>query len=98
MGKQRRRRFSREFKLEAVKLILDGGVKPGQAARDLGVTETSLRRWIKQHEVDHGRGAPGVLTTDEKEELTRLRREVRTLRMEREVLKKATAFFAKESE
>ena len=96
MGK--RRRFSREFKLEAVKLVQEGGVKVGQAAQDLGIYEVSLRRWIQQHEIDRGRGAAGALTTDEKGELARLRREVRTLRMEREVLKKATAFFAKESE
>jgi len=96
MGK--RRRFSREFKLEAVKLVRQGGVKVAHAARDLGICEASLSRWIKQHEIDQGRGAPGALTTEEKEELVRLRREVRTLRMEREVLKKATAFFAKENE
>ena len=97
MGKKRRR-FSPEFKLEAVKLIKEGGVKVAQAARDLDVYETSLRRWIKQYEVDHGQGPSGALTTAEKEELRRLRREVRTLKMEREILKKATAFFAKENE
>ena len=97
MGKKRRS-FSREFKLEAVKLVKEGGIGVAQAARDLGVVETSLRRWIKQYEVDQGEGPAGVLTSEEKEELRRLRREVRTLRMEREILKKATAFFAKEGE
>ncbi len=97
MGKKRRR-FSPEFKLEAVKLVKEGGVKVAQAARDLGIYETSLRRWIKQNEIDQGEGPPGELTSAEKEELRRLRREVRTLKMEREILKKATAFFAKENE
>jgi len=96
MAKQRRR-FSPEFKLEAVKLVKEGGVGITEAARDLGVHDTSLRRWLKQFDIDHGDGPSGALTTEEKEELCRLRREVRTLRMEREVLKKATAFFAKES-
>jgi transposase len=96
MGK--RRRFSQEFKLEAVKLVQEGGVKVSQAAQDLGVYETSLRRWIKQYEIDRGRGRPGELTSEEKEELRRLRRENRQLKMEREILKKATAFFAKENE
>jgi transposase len=97
MGRKRRR-FSREFKLEAVKLVKEGGVSVSQAVRDLDVCESSLRRWINQYEVDQGEGPAGALTSEEKEELRRLRREVRTLKMEREVLKKATAFFAKENE
>ncbi len=97
MGKKRRS-FSKDFKLEAVKLIKEGGLSVARAAKDLGVYETSLRRWLKQYEVDQGKSPAGALTTAEKEELRRLRREVRTLRMEREVLKKATAFFAKEGE
>jgi len=56
-----------------------------------------LRNWLRQAEIDAGRGRPGALTTDEREELTRLRQDVRTLRMERDILKKATAFFAKEN-
>ncbi len=96
MGK--RRKFTDEFKLEAVKLIKDGGVPFRRASGDLGVNETSLRKWVQQHEIDHGRGSDQALTTGEKDELRRLRRDVRRLRMEREVLKKATAFFAKESE
>ena len=97
MGKKRRS-FSKDFKLEAVKLVKEGGLRVTRAARDLGVCETSLRRWIEQYEIDHAQGPSGALTTTEKDELRRLRREVRTLRMEREVLKKATAFFAKEGE
>ncbi len=97
MAKQRRR-FSKEFKLEAVKLVKEGGIGAGQAAKDLGVCEASLRRWVKQHEIDRGQGPAGALATAERTELARLRREVRQLKMEREVLKKATAFFAKENE
>ena len=97
MGRQRRS-FSKDFKLEAVRLVKEGGLGIGRAAKDLGVCETSLRRWVKQYEIDEGKSPSGSLTTAEKEELRRLRREVRTLRMEREVLKKATAFFAKEGE
>ena len=97
MGKKRRS-FSKDFKLEAVKLVKEGGLSVCRAAKDLGVYETCLRRWIKQYEIDQGKGPAGALTTPEREELRRLRRENRTLRMEREVLKKATAFFAKEGE
>jgi transposase len=60
-------------------------------------TETCVREWLRQAEVDAGRGPSGALTTAEREELARLRRDVRTLRMERDILRKATAFFAKES-
>jgi transposase len=63
----------------------------------LDLTESSVRNWLKQAEIDSGEGPPGALTTEEREEFRRLQREVRELRMEREILKKATAFFAKES-
>ena len=66
-------------------------------ARELDLSETAVRRWVAQAEVDSGRGPAGALTTAEREELARLRRQVKTLEMEREILKKATAFFAKES-
>src|SRR5690349_12654743 len=98
MGKKRRRRaFSDEFKAETVRLVRDSGKSVGAIARELDLTETALREWVRQAEVDAGRGRPGALTTEEREELARLRREVRTLRMERDILKKATAFFAKEN-
>lgn len=96
MGK--RRTFSKEFKLEAVKLVKQGGVAVGQAATDLGVYETSLRRWIRQYEIDQGEGPADALTSEEREELRSLRRENRRLKMEREILKKAATFFAKENE
>ena len=97
MGKKRRRRsFTPEFKAEAVKVVQQSGKSVAMVARELDLTETALRHWVGQAEVDAGRGRDGALTSDERTELTQLRREVRTLRMERDILKKATAFFAKE--
>ena len=69
-----------------------------RVAKDLDLTETALRKWVQQAEIDEGRGAEGALTSEEKAELSQLRREVRTLRMERDFLKKAAAFFAKEND
>ena len=66
-------------------------------AHDLDLTESALPEWVRQSEVDAGRGKPGEPTTAEREELARLRREVKTLRLEREILKKAATFFAKEN-
>jgi transposase-like protein len=90
----KRRTFSREFKAEAVKLAKDTGKGVAAVAKDLGLSESSLYLWAKQHEIDAGQGPAGALTTAEKQELTQLRRENRELRMEREFLKKAAAFFA----
>ena len=67
-------------------------------ARDLDLTETALRHWVKQADIDEGHGPKDALTTEEKEEVRRLRREVRTLRMERDFLKKAAVFFAKDQD
>ena len=67
-----------------------------KVARDLDLTETCLRSWVKQADVDEGHGPEGALTSEEREELRRLRRENRTLQMERDFAKKAAAFFAKE--
>jgi transposase len=97
MAKRKRRAFTTEFKAEAVRLVRESGKSVPTVARELDLTETALRSWVRQAEVDAGRGAPGALTSEEREELGRLRRETRTLRMEREILKKAAAFFAKES-
>ena len=92
-----RRRFSDEYKTEAVQLVGSSGKSIGAIARELGLGETALRRWVQQAEIDAGRGPTGALTTGEREELGQFRRENQRLRMEREILKKATAFFAKES-
>jgi transposase-like protein len=96
--KRQRRSFSDEFKAETVRLVRTSGKSVSVIARELDLTETALRRWVQQAEVDAGRGAVGALTTSEREELAQLRRENKRLRMEREILKKATAFFAKENE
>jgi transposase len=98
MGKRKRvrRSFTPEFKAEAVKVVQQSDKSVAMVARDLDLTETALRRWVDQAAVDAGRGPGGALTTDERAELTQLRREIKTLRMERDILKKATAFFAKE--
>jgi len=88
--------FPAEFRREAVKLMRDSDKPVPQLARDLGVSENTLRNWSRQAEVDAGEREG--LTSEQLEELRRLRRENRTLQMEREVLIKAAAFFARESE
>ena len=93
-----RRRFSREFKVEAVKLVLERGVSMAQAARELDVHVSLLRGWVKAHREDPAYAFPGEgQQKPEAAELTRLRREVARLKMERDILKKAAAYFAKES-
>ena len=88
--------YPAEFKAEAVRLARSGGKPMAQIARDLGVSSESLRLWVKQARIDDGEREG--LATAEREELGRLRRENLVLRQEREVLKKAAAFFARESE
>jgi len=85
--------YTEEFRREAVALLRSSAKKVSEIAHDLGVSEQTLRNWAKQRDVDEGR-AHG-LSSEEREELRRLRREVATLREEREILKKAAAFFAK---
>ena len=97
MSKRKRRSFSKEYKAEVVDLIRKSGKSVGAGAKGLDLTETAVRRWVQQAQVDSGGGPEGALTTAEREELARLRKQVKTLEMEREILKKATAFFAKES-
>jgi transposase len=92
-----RRSFTDEFKAEAVRLIENEGKTIPQVARDLDLTESALRQWVERARADRGSGKPGMLTTAEREELAKLRKENRELRMEREILKKAAAFFARES-
>jgi transposase len=97
-GKRRRRVHTPEFKAETVQLVLTGGRSVGEVARELDLAESLVRSWVRQADVDAGRGPSGALTTAEKEELSRLRKEVKVLRMEREILKRAATFFAKENE
>ena len=96
MGKKARRQFTPEFKAETVRLVRESGKTVGQVSRELGLTETAVRRWVDQSKATPSAAAIGLLSVDERSELERLRAEVRTLRMERDILKKATAFFAKE--
>lgn len=88
--------YPSKFRDEAVRLVRDAGKPASQIAKDLGISYESLRHWVKQADLDVGRRSDG-LTTEEREELRRLRRENRTLREEREILKKAAAFFARET-
>lgn len=93
--KRSRRSFTKEFQKEAVDLVRSNGASVAQVARDLDLTESTLRRWVNQAEVDEG--TKDGLTTQEREELGKLRKEVRVLREERDILKRATVFFAKET-
>ena len=93
-----RREFSREFKLEAVKLVKERGVTAAQAARDLDVHENVLRKWVRELTADPQQAFPGKgVIKPEQAEIDRLRKEVAKLKMERDILKKAAAYFAKES-
>jgi transposase-like protein len=94
-GRRERRSFSPEFKADAVKLVRSGKTVT-QVARELDLTQTALREWVRRAEADAG-VRQDVLTTEERQELARLRREVKTLRQEREILKAAATFFAKEN-
>jgi len=97
-GRNGRRKFSAEYKAEVVKVIADSGKSIAALSLELGIGETALRRWVKQAEIDAGGGGEGALTSSERAELAALRRENKRLLMEREILKKATAFFARNSE
>ncbi len=89
-----RRRFTDDFKEQAVRLVLDEGKSVTGVARELDLVPSALAQWVKHAQADRTKGRTG-LTTAEREELSRLRREVRVLQEEREILKKAAAFFAK---
>ena len=93
--KRLRRSFTAEYKAEVVELCRTGGKSVGQVCRDLGLTETVVRRWVAQAEVDSGRREG--LTTSERLELGQLRKENRVLREERDILRRATVFFARET-
>jgi transposase len=99
MGKKprRRRSFTPEFKAETVERCRQGDRSVGQVAKDFDLTETAVREWVKQAERDAGSRQDGGLTSSEKDELAQLRRQNRRLREDVEILKRATAFFAKET-
>ena len=92
-----RRFFPPEYKAEVVELIRSTGKTVGQVARELDLTETAVRQWVRQADLDAGRRTD-ELTTAERDELRQLRREVRDLREEREILRKAAVFFARETD
>jgi transposase len=96
--RRKRRTFTRQQREEAVRICRRSGKTIAEVARDLDLTENSLRKWVKQAEIDEqGSSDNGPLTSEERQELSRLRKENRELQMERDFLKKAAAFFAKES-
>jgi transposase-like protein len=94
MGRQKRRRYGPEFKAEAVRLVMGTDESIGKIARDLGITEPTLRAWVEAARPKSQK----PLTESERSELLRLRRDLRRVEMERDILKKATAFFARQSE
>ena len=96
VGRRVRRQFTEEFKTGAVRLVLDEGKTVGAVARDLDLTPSALRQWVEHARAEHTQGKSGLMK-EEREELTRLRKENRILAEERDILKKAAAFFGKQS-
>ncbi len=95
MERRKRRTFSAEYKAEVVGLVRSSGKSAGQVAKELDLTETAVRSWVRQAGIDAKGDPQGPLTSEERAELTRLRRELKTTTMERDFLRKAAAFFAK---
>ena len=93
-NRRQRRKFSEAFKTETVRLLRESGKTLSAVARELDLTESALRQWVRDAEREARR--TGALSSGERKELEQLRREVQTLRMERDILKKAAAFFAKD--
>src|SRR5689334_20806465 len=97
MERRKRRSFTPEFRADAVRLVREGSKSLPQVAKDLDLTESALRNWVREADGGKGKSPAGPLTAEERDELVRLRKEVRHLEMERDFLKKAAAFFAKET-
>lgn len=97
MSPKPRRQFTAEQKAEAVRIVAQSDKSITQIAKEMGLTESALRNWVKQAEIDQKRDTNGPLTTEERQELARLRRDLKRLAMERDFLKKAAAFFAAEN-
>ena len=93
-NRRQRRDFTEAFKAQAVRLVRESGKTVSAVARELDLTESALRQWVRDTEREARR--TGALSSGERKELEQLRREVQTLRMERDILKKAAAFFAKD--
>lgn len=96
MSERTRRRYTKEEKEDAVRLIRVSGQSIARTAADLGIPKNTLQNWVRQAKIDAGEGPEGAYTTEEKAELRRLRKELRRVTMERDFLKKAAAYFAKE--
>jgi len=95
MDRRKRRKFTAEYKAEVVQLVRRSGKGVGQVAKELDLTDSAVRAWVKRAGIDEKRDPQGPLTTEERAELTRLRREMKTVTMERDFLRKAAAFFAR---
>ena len=96
MSKRKKRIYTKEQKEDAVRLVRVSGQSISRTARDLGIPQNTLNTWVRQAKIDAGEGPEGAYTTEEKAELRRLRKELRRVTMERDFLKKAAAYFAKE--
>lgn len=97
MTKKPRRFFTAEQKAEAVNIVKQSGKPVSQIAKEMGLTESSLRKWVRQSRIDEQPRIEGELTSTAQQELVELRRELKRVKLERDFLKKAAAFFAKES-
>jgi transposase len=93
--RRKRRSFTREYKAEVVRLVRTSGKTIPQVARELDLGETAVRAWVQRAEFDEKRDPHGPLTSEERADVTRLRRELKTVTMERDFLRKAAAFFAR---
>jgi len=98
MAGKKRRIFSKQFKDDAVRMAKESGLPIAEVARNVGIGEQSLRNWVRQAEVDAGRGPAGAFSTSERAEIRELRRKLQQTERERDFLKKAAAFFARETE
>ena len=97
MARRKRRKFTPQFKADAVRLVTSGAKTIGSVTEEFDLTETALRAWVKRAEADEGKGTKETLTTAERSELIDLRKRLKRAEMERDILKKATAFFAREN-
>jgi transposase len=94
---RKRRKHSKEFKAEVVRLVLEGGQSSSAVAKAHDLADSLVTGWVKQAKIDQGHGPSGALSTSERQELAQLKKEVRELRMERDFLKKCTTWFARQS-
>ena len=97
MVRRKRRTYTTEQRADAIRMVREVG-NVAKVAKDLDLTESALRNWLRQAEIDEGKSSQGGLTTEEREEIRKLRRENRILEQERDFLKKAAAFFAREQD